>query len=73
MSWKVPALHLGLFGGAMPASDRMIFYDFAATSKELGKCALSQEVTPYFTLFYGIKKSSFGVGECRETLSSLNV
>lgn len=48
----------------MLPSDRMIFYDFAGTSKELGKCALSAEVAPCFTLFYGIKKSSFGVGEC---------
>lgn len=39
--------------------------------QELGKCDLSEEVSPYFTFFYGIKKSSFGVAECQATLSSL--
>ncbi|KAL9854586.1 uncharacterized protein GJ701_003901 isoform 1-T1 [Geothlypis trichas] len=34
MPWKVPALHLGQFGGARLTSDRMIFHDFSATSKE---------------------------------------
>lgn len=72
MSWKVPVLHLGLFGGVTLASDKVISYDFVSTSKEVGKCVLSEEVTPYFTLSYGIKKSSFGGGECQAELSCLD-
>ena len=33
---------------------------------------LSEKAAPYFTLFYGMKKNSFGVGEHQATLPSLD-
>lgn len=41
VSWKVPALHLGLFGGAMLASDRMIFYDYCNFKRARQMCPVS--------------------------------